>query len=95
MMQNALDALNSFGGQHAPEAASNGAENTHAVGGGSSGLGFGVKEALAAPKDHQVYEKVGGKHLVGLYLSVWVRKPLAQHVSAWQVCSLHPEGPNL
>jgi hypothetical protein len=84
-LQNAINGLNNFDGGAEPSQDAPGVENAHSLGAGSSGLGFGVTDAFEEPKEHQIYERIGGKLLVGLYLSVWARKPVATHVSAWQV----------
>ena len=49
-------------------------------------LGFGVSEVAQSPADHEQYVHIGGRQMVGLYVSVWARKPVAENVSAWQVC---------
>jgi hypothetical protein len=52
---------------------------------GEQHVGFGVQQVLADPRDHEQYVHVGGRQMVGLYLSVWARKPIADSISCWQV----------
>jgi hypothetical protein len=70
VVQNAMDKLASFNGEESPK---------------HSKLGFGVSEVKHEAPEAEQYVHVGGRALVGLYLSVWIRKPLLQHTSAWQV----------
>lgn len=45
--------------------------------------------------DAEQYVNVGGRLLVGLFLTVWVRKPLLPYISAWQVPPPPPSGSSL
>lgn len=84
-LQAVLNGLNSMGADGTPPAAAaTPADDVDA----DAPIGFGVKQVLTEPKDHQQFIHIGGRQLVGLYLTVWARKPVAEHVSAWQVRAL-------
>lgn len=72
-MQSAIDGLTTFTGEESPR---------------RRNCGFGVHSAKEDPPESEQYVHLGGRNLVGLYLSVWVRKPLLPHVSSWQVTQL-------
>lgn len=72
-MQSAIDGLTTFTGEESPR---------------QRNYGFGVQSVKEDPPESEQYVHVGGRNLVGLYLSVWVRKPLLSHVSSWQVLKL-------
>lgn len=72
-MQSAIDGLTSFTGEESPR---------------HRNYGFGVQEVKEDPTESEQYVHVGGRNLVGLYLSVWVRKPLLPHITSWQVMQL-------
>eukprot|EP00892_Ulva_mutabilis_P005822 jgi/Ulvmu1/3611/UM017_0023.1 len=91
--QEAIEALtNGFMGvpddstTESPTAAQAGPKST-ASGAPSEGgpvLGFGVQQLKEDPVDAEQYVNVGGRLMVGLFLTVWVRKPLLPYISAWQ-----------
>jgi hypothetical protein len=70
LLQAALDGLTSFTGEESPR---------------HRNYGFGVQSVKVDPPDSEQYVNVGGRNLVGLYLTVWVRKPFLPHISSWQV----------
>jgi hypothetical protein len=72
-VQNAIDGLTSFTGEESPR---------------HRNYAFGVEAVKVDAPDSDQYVNVGGRNLVGLFLSVWVRKPLLPHISSWQVLQL-------
>lgn len=93
MTQEAIEALtNGFIGPaddcaDSPTAAQAGPRSTASAAASDAPLvlGFGVKEVKEDPVDAEQYVNVGGRLLVGIFLSVWVRKPLLPYITAWQV----------
>ena len=98
MLQGALNGLDRFSGSPpataAPDAAAAaataaGADGAAAaaapaVGAALPAVGFGVTDVAENPEDREVYVHIGGRQLVGLYLTIWARKPVAPHISSWQ-----------
>jgi hypothetical protein len=48
-------------------------------------FGFGVSGPPESLAEHEWYVRIGGRQLVGIYLSVWARKPVSECISGWQV----------